>query len=134
MKIDARHRRALRALCRGRSKAELTQIFALVRANTDRALLAAIAAPKRPTRTGDPLVRDVEKTLRPILGPASEKGEMLVEHMAKVHRRKVDFAPRGLADAVRRLRKDFKDADIRAAARGLIRECDALYAPRETVV
>jgi hypothetical protein len=134
MKLDAPAKQKLRALCRGRSKADLKLLFALARANTDRALFAAIAPPQKPSRPGDPLVREIEKTLRPILGPAAEKGEWLIAHMAKKHRRKLDFAPKGVAAAVRWLRRDFKDAQIRAGARGLIRELDALYAPRETVV
>jgi hypothetical protein len=127
---------ALKALCGKRHKPELKRLFALIRAHDDRALFAAIApARKRAAkRPGDPLVREIETALRPILGPAAEKAELLVEHMAKKHRRKLAWEPKGVADAVRRLRAAFSDAQIRAAAKSLMAEMAELYSARETVV
>lgn len=82
----------------------------------------------------DPLARDLEAMLRPILGPASEKASLLVEHLAKTHSRTLAFEPRGVADAVRRLRLGFTDAQIRAGGESLMAEMTALYSARETVV
>ncbi|MBX9747961.1 MAG: hypothetical protein K2X34_13730, partial [Hyphomonadaceae bacterium] len=85
-------------------------------------------------RKGDPLVRDLEQTLNPILGPAAEKADMLVEHIAKKHKRKLAFAPKGLADAAKQLRGQFTDDQIRAGAKSLVAHLAKLYGERETVV
>jgi hypothetical protein len=126
---------ALRAACRGRSRAEIRRLFAAVRTHSDRDLLAAIAPPKkRASRKADPLVRDLERTLKPILGPASEKADLLVAHLAKKHRRKLAIAPKGLADAARQLRtRKFSDDQIRAGAKSLVTYLAGLYGGRETV-
>lgn len=135
MKVDAAQTKLLRAALRGRSRVEMKRLFALVRAHDDRALLAAIApAKKRAKRRADPLVRDLEQTLKPILGPSAEKADMLVEHLAKKHRRKLALAPKGLADAARQLRGRFSDDQIRAGAKGLVTHLAKLYGDRETVV
>jgi hypothetical protein len=100
-------------------------------------LLAALAPPKKRTakRKADPLLRDLEQTLKPILGPASEKADLLVEHLAKKHRRKLGITPKGLADAARQLReKNLSDDQIRAGAKGLVAHLAKLYGGQETVV
>lgn len=137
MKLSAADAKLLRAALKGRSRAETKRLFALVRANADKALLAAVAPAKKtaPARKGDPLVKDVTQILKPIMGPAAEKSDLLVEHMAKQHRRKLGAAPKGLADAIRGLRaKKFSDDQIRAGANGLVAQLAALYGDRETVV
>jgi hypothetical protein len=136
MKISASDATLLRTALKGRSRAETKRLFALVRAHSDKMLLAALTSThKKAARKGDPLVRDVAKILKPILGPASEKSDLLIEHMAKQHRRKLGAAPRGLADAVRTLRaKKFSDEQIRTGATGLVAQLAALYGDRETVV
>jgi hypothetical protein len=136
MTLKPAQAKLLRAALRGRSRSELKRLFALVRAYDDRALMAAVApARKRAARRrGDPLVRELERTLRPIMGPAQEKADLLVEHIARTHRRKLGFAPKGLADATRRLRTRFSDAQIRAGARSLMARLSKLYGDRETVV
>ena len=137
MKLSAADAKLLRVALRGRPRAETKRLFALVRTNSDKALLAAIspARKKAPARKGDPLVRDVNQILKPILGPAAEKSDLLIEHMAKQHRRKLGAAPKGLADAIRGLRaKKFSDEQIRAGATGLVAQLAALYGDRETVV
>ncbi|MBC7769443.1 MAG: hypothetical protein H7124_11710 [Phycisphaerales bacterium] len=136
MKLSAAQAKALRALARNRSRAELKAIFALIRRHEDRALLAAIApAKKRAGKPkGDALVRELEQTLKPIMGPAQEKADLLIEHIAKRHRRKLSFQPKGLADAARQLRTKFSDDEISAGAKGLIGQLAKLYGGRETVV
>ena len=125
----------LRRACRGRSRGELKALFALIRAKTDRALFVALKPVKAaPKRKADPLVRDLEQAFRPMLGSAAEKAELLVEHMARAHKRNFAYAPRGLADAARRLRADFSDAKIRSGAKALVAELAVLYSKRETVV
>ncbi|MEJ0060964.1 MAG: hypothetical protein WDM79_15900 [Terricaulis sp.] len=126
----------LRAMARGRSKAELTEMFALIRARSDRTLLAALKTPKKRAakKAGDPVVKEVDLALRKILGPSAEKAELLVEHMARKHRVALSVAPKGVADGVRRLRPHFSDAQIRAGAKSLLAEIAGRYSKRETVV
>lgn len=133
-KVGPEEAAALRAGLRTKSRAELKRLFALVRRHEDRALLAALAPPRR--RAGppaDPLVRELERALKPLMAPAREKADLLVEHMARKHRRKLDFEAKGLADAARRLRLKFTDEQIRAGANGLVARLAKLYDARETV-
>ena len=136
MKLNADQLKALKALARGRKPAALKKLFATIRATDDRALLAAIAPAKKRAakRKGDPLVRELEQTLKPIMGPAVEKADMLVEHIAKKHKRKLGIAPKGLADATKQLRAKFSDDQIRAGAQSLMSHLAKLYGDRETVV
>jgi hypothetical protein len=133
--VTPAQKQALKTLAGKRSRAELKKLFALIRANDDKTLLAAIAPKKRAAkRRGDPLAREVDQTLKPILGPASEKAELLVEYMAKKHRRKLCEPSKGLAGAVRELRAKFTDAQIRAGAKSLIADLKREHSTRETVV
>lgn len=135
MKLAPAQAKALRALARNRSRAELKALFAAIRQNDDRALLAAIApAKKAAKRKGDPLVRELEQTLKPLMAPSQEKADLLIEHIAKKHRRKLALQPRGLADAARQLRAKFTDAQISAGAKSLMAHLARLYGDRETVV
>jgi hypothetical protein len=127
-------KQALKAAFRKQSRAQLRKLFALVRAQDDRALMAILAPPKRKPRKRDPLLRDVERTLKPLMGPAAEKADMLIEFMAKKHRRKIAGGPKGFADAAKRLRAHFSDDQIRAGAEGLLAKLAKLYGDRETVV
>lgn len=125
----------LRKFCRGRKPAEVKAVFALVRASTDRKLLAALKPPKKkPVRRGDPLVKDVEHAFRPLMATSAEKADLLVEHMLKAHKKRIDLEAKGLADAVKRLRRHFNDDQIRAGAENQVRKLSALYGKRETVV
>ena len=137
MKLSEDTAKMLRQALRGRSRAELKRLFAAIRAHEDKVLVAALAAPKKRAakRKADPLVRDLEQTLKPILGPASEKADLLVEHLAKKHRRKLAITPKGLADAARQLRaKNLTDDQIRTGAKGLVAHLAKLYGSQETVV
>lgn len=136
MKLTKAQTTLLRTALRGRSQAELRAVFKIVRAHETRDLLAALAPPKKRAakRQVDPLVRDLEQTLKPILGPAAEKAELLVEHIAKKHRRKLGLQPKGLADAARQLRANFSDTQISAAAKSLVTHLNDLYGDRDTVV
>ena len=137
MKLSEDTVKLLRQALRGRSRPELKQLFAAIRAHDDRALLVALAPAKKRAakRKADPLVRDLEQTLKPILGPASEKADLLVEHLAKKHRRKLGIVPKGLADAARQLRaKKLSDDQIRAGAKGLVEHLAKLYGGGESVM
>jgi len=132
--MSPEEKKALRALCGKRGKPELKLLFALIRTHDDRALLAAIGPKKRRKTAANTLPRDLAKTFAPLVAPAAEKAEMLVEHLAKKHRRKLKLAPKGLADAARRLQPHFTDAQIRAGAESLIKDLAKRYDARETVV
>lgn len=127
----------LRTFARRRSKAEMKALFKLARANTDRTLLAALAPPtkaKPKKRAGDPLTRDIDRILKPVLAPAAEKADLLIEHMARAHRRKLKLVPKGLAETVRGLRTHFTDAQIREGGKALMADLSTLYDGREKVV
>lgn len=127
--------KAVRAILGRRSRPELKRLFALVRANTDRTLMAAaLPAKRKPKRQADPLVRELEQTLKPILGPSQEKADMLVEHIAKKYKRKLVCQPKGLADATRQLRTKFSDDQISAGAKSLVAHLSKLYGGSEGVV
>ncbi|MFT3726615.1 MAG: hypothetical protein QM759_02170 [Terricaulis sp.] len=134
MKLDAAQKQALKASLKKRTDAELKALFALVRATDDKTLLAALAPPKPKARRGDPLARELELVLKPIMGPSAEKAEMLVEFMAKKHRRKLSLETKGLGDAAKQLRTHFTDAQIRAGAEVLLGNLKKLYGDQESVV
>lgn len=121
----------LRRLAAKRGKAELTELFALVRAHDDRALFAALAPPRpaKPRVANDKLLHDIAILFKPVVARAAEKGELLMEHLGH------EGAPRGLADAVKKLRAaNLSDAQIRAGAKSLIAELSRQFKGRETVV
>ena len=127
--------KALRAALGRRSRRELKRLFALVRTHPDKTLLAAaLPAKTKPKRKGDPLVRELEQTLKPILGPSQEKADMLIEHIAKKYKRKLAYEPKGLADATRQLRTKFSDDQISAGAKSLVTHLSKLYGGSDGVV
>lgn len=136
MTLTVAQAKLLRSALKGRSPADLKRLFKAVRGNDDTTLLAAVTPPKKQAvkPRGDPLVREIEQTLKPILGPASEKADMLVEHLSKKHRRKLGVAPKGLADATKQLRAKLSDDQIRDGAKSLMAHLAKLYGDRETVV
>jgi hypothetical protein len=135
MSLAPAQKQLMRAALSKRSRTELKRLFTIIRANTDRALFAALSPPKKKAkRAVDPLVRDLELALKPVLASAAEKADMLVEHLAKKHRRKLAFEAKGLADAARRLRAaKLSDEQIRAGAVALVAQLAKLHG-RETVV
>ncbi|MBI3437405.1 MAG: hypothetical protein HY054_01905 [Proteobacteria bacterium] len=135
MSLDAAQKQLLRAALKKRSRAELKALFAAVRGADDRTLLAALASPKKlPRRPGDPLLRSIDQVLKPLMAPGAEKAEMLIEHLAKRHRRKLSSSATGLAAAIRNLRAaNLSDEQILAGAKTLMAQLAKLHG-RETVV
>lgn len=136
-KLTAAEAKALRAVLHKRPAKELKAAFALIRAKSDAALIAAIAPAKKKkaaAKAADPLVLALDRALKPVIAPAAEKADMLIEHIAKKRRRKLDIEAKGLADAARQLRKRFTDAEIEADAKGLAAHLAKLYGGREGVV
>lgn len=126
----------LRSALGRRTRTEARRIFKLARDHADKTLLAAaLPAPKKTAKPkGDPLVRELEQTLKPIMGPSQEKADLLIEHIAKKYKRKLAYEPRGLADAARQLRTKFSDDQISAGARSLVTHLSKLYGGSDGVV
>jgi hypothetical protein len=83
-------------------------------------------------RTADPLLGEVKALFTPVIAPAAEKADLLIAHMCE-HNGAPSFEARGLAQAVKRLRKHFSDEQISAAARSLIERLERDYCCREPV-
>lgn len=126
----------LRAALGRRTRPEARRVFKLAREHPDRTLLAAaLPPPKKAAKPkGDPLLRELEQTLKPIMGPAQEKADLLIEHIAKKYKRKLAYQPKGLADAARKLRTRFSDDQISAGAKSLVAHLAKLYGGGEGVV
>ena len=131
--IDAK---LLRTALGRRSRADIRRVFKLARDHSDKTLLAAtLPVQKKATKPkGDPLVRELEQTLKPIIGPAQEKADLLIEHIAKKYKRKLAYEPKGLADAARQLRTKFSDDQISAGAKSLVTHLNKLYGGSDGVV
>lgn len=82
-------------------------------------------------RPSDPLAAEIARLLVPIVAPAAEKGELLIEELALRHPRLRRFAPKGLGEAVRRLRAQLGEAEIRAGAQALLLRMKRDYGLRE---
>jgi len=81
----------------------------------------------------DPLTAEVAALLAPILAPAAEKADLLIEEMCARHKDCAPFAARGLPAAIKRLRARYTSAQIRAAAKALMTRIAREYDPRERV-
>jgi hypothetical protein len=136
MTLKAADAKLLRAILGRRSRADVRRVFKLARMHPDKTLLAAaLPAPKKAAKPkGDPLVRELEQTLKPILGPSQEKADLLIEHIAKKYKRKLAYQPKGLADAARQLRTKFSDDQISAGAKSLVTHLSKLYGGSDGVV
>lgn len=137
MTLKAADAKLLRTALGRRSRTEVRRVFKLARDHSDKALLAAaLPTPKKKATgpKGDPLVREIEQTLKPIMGPSQEKADLLIEHIARKHKRKLVFQPKGLADATRQLRTKFSDAQISAGAKSLVTHLSRLYGGSDSVV
>jgi hypothetical protein len=135
MSLNAGEKQLLRATLKRRSRTELKALFAAIRRNDDRMLLAVLApAQKKPRRPIDPLVRDLETALRPVLATAAEKAGMLIDHLSKKHGCSLAVDAKSLADAARLLRGvKLSDDQIRAGAQAMVAHLARLHG-RETVV
>lgn len=84
-------------------------------------------------RTPDALLTEVKALFAPVLASASEKGDLLAARMRERFAGAPEFDARGLADALRRLRKRFSDAEIADCARALAADLERDYCCRERV-
>lgn len=81
----------------------------------------------------DPLAAEIAALLAPILAPAAEKADLLIEEMCARHKTCEAFEARGLPAAIKRLRTRHTPAQIRAAAKSLMARLAREHDPRERV-
>jgi hypothetical protein len=129
--MDKATARTLRMLARTRTKAELAALFAAIRAESDKALLAAAAPPKKAPRRKD-FAAGVAERLAPILGPATEKAEMLIDALAATHG-EIDIPAVGLLPTIRKLAARYGEDAVAAAADALMARLKAWGSTRERV-
>lgn len=122
----------LRMLSRTRSRKEMETLFAAIRAESDRTLLAAAApAPKKTPPTPDFAAR-IAAQLAPILGPATEKAEMLIDALTESEG-PVSIAPSGLVPTIRKLAKRHGEHAVARAADALMARLATWGSTRERV-
>lgn len=139
--MDAAARRALMQLARTRTRAEMKALFAAIRATSDADLLrsAGLHPGKRARRgaagaqgqAGD-FPAAIAAQLAPILGPAAEKAEMLIDALAETVG-PVDIRAAGLAPTIRKLAARYGEDAVAAAADALMARLKAWGSTRERV-
>lgn len=122
----------LRMLARTRSRQQMEALFAAIRAESDRALHAAAAPPPtKPPRAPD-FAAKIAAQLAPILGPASEKAEMLIDALSEIEG-PVSIEPTGLVPTIRRLAKRHGEHAVARAADRLMARLAEWGSTRERV-
>ena len=132
-KASAPGPKALKKAAAALSERELRALIGYVRTRTMEKLLAQASAKpakakRAPKAPKDALLVEVTAILKPILAPAAEKADLLLDHMGHGEAR-----VQGLGQALRLLRKHCSDADIKAGAEGLIAQLAKRRSMRETV-
>jgi hypothetical protein len=114
-------RKTLDALAASLKPGAYKALIADIRAAKEQELLPAANGSYKSTRRppADPLTTEVTALLAPILARSTEKAHMLVDHLSELTGRKLAAPSGGLASAIRALRKQFSDEDIRNCAYGL---------------
>ncbi len=130
--LDPATQRTLRMLARTRSRREMEALFAAIRAESDRALLAAAAAPTKKSKPAPDFAAKIAAQLAPILGPATEKAEMLIDALAETQG-PVAITPAGLVPTVRRLVARYGEHAVAHAADALMARLAAWGSTRERV-
>ncbi len=139
--MDAAARRALVQLARTRTRAEMKALFAAIRATSDADLLRDAGL-----HTGRPVRKKsagrksgaaafpaaIAAKLAPILGPASEKAEMLIDALAEAVG-PVDIRAAGLAPTIRKLAARYGEDAVTGAADALMARLKAWGSTRERV-
>jgi hypothetical protein len=105
--------RAIVALRKAFSDAEVRALFADIRAHADETLLEGPIAPKK---APDPAVAAVTALLAPFPANSAQKAAMLRAHLEKLVGRPLPVKARGLPDAVRALKAHLSEDDIRDGA------------------
>lgn len=132
MSLDPATLRALRMLARTRTKAEMALLFAQIRQHSDQALFAILAAPPPKKQAPKDFARDIAARLAPIVAPAEEKADLLIEALAETHG-PVAIAIDGLVPTIRKLAARHGEAAVAAAADVVLARQAAWGSSREKV-
>ena len=127
--MDAATRRTLRRLARTRTPEQLAALFAAIRSHDDAALLAA---PAKTRRRNAGFAEAQAARLAPIVAPAAEKAEMLLEAFAERHG-PVSIRPDGLLPTIRRLAAQYGEDTVAAAVDALMARLAQWGSTRERV-
>lgn len=130
--MDGPTRKALKSLARTRTPAEMKAIFKTVRAQTDSALLADIAPPKKAKAKKPDFATAIAARLAVIHGPASDKADALIGVLEDKHGA-IDITPGGLVPVIRKLAKRFGEKEVARATDALLKRLEAMGSMRETV-
>jgi hypothetical protein len=130
--LDEATLRTLRMLARTRSRKEMETLFAAIRAESDRALLAAAAPPQKKKAAAPDFAAKIAEQLAPILGPATEKAEMLIDALAETQG-PVSVVPAGLVPTIRRLVARYGEHAVSHAAGALMTRLATWGSTRERV-
>lgn len=130
--LDEATLRTLRMLARTRTRREMETLFAVIRAESDRALHAAAAPPTKRKKPAPDFAAQIAAQLAPILGPATEKAEMLIDALAETQG-PVTIAPAGLVPTIRRLVARYGEHAVAHAADALMARLTTWGSTRERV-
>lgn len=131
-RLDDATLRTLRMLARTRTRREMETLFAAIRAGSDRALLAAAAPPAQKKKAAPDFAAKIAAQLAPILGPATEKAEMLIDALAETQG-PIGIAPAGLVPTIRRLVARYGEHAVAHAADALMARLAQWGSTRERV-
>ena len=130
--LDDATLRTLRMLARTRTRTEMETLFAVIRAESDRALHAAAAPPAKRKKPAPDFAAKIAAQLAPILGPATERAEMLIDTLAETHG-PVNVVAAGLVPTIRRLVSRYGEHAVAHAADALMARLAAWGSTRERV-
>lgn len=133
--------RALRKAAETLTEAELKALLSYVRTRTNDKLLALAKAGSTKPGAGSPkpkpkgrgegptLTAEITALMQPILGPAQEKAELLLDACGAPP----EVQAKTLGEALRKLRRSHSDDHIRAVAQELMARIAKRHGMRETV-
>ena len=130
--LDAATLRTLRMLARTRTRKEMETLFAAIRAESDRALLAVAAPAMTRKKPAPDFAARIAAQLAPVLGPATEKAEMLIDALAETQG-PIGLAPAGLVPTIRRLTARYGEHAVGHAADALMARLARWGSTRERV-
>jgi hypothetical protein len=130
--MDPATRRTLRMLARTRSRRDLEVLFASIRQMSDAAIFAVVAEPVPKAQKSADFAIAIAARLAPILGPANEKADMLIDELAGIVG-PVEIRPAGLLPTIRKLAARYGEERVAAAAEALMARLKAWGSTREKV-
>lgn len=127
--MEASVRRTLRRLARRRSAEDMRLLFETIRALDDETLLAGAPAPR--TDASRDFAAVIVARLQPVVAPAAEKAQLLVDAMERPEALSLDAV--GLKPTIRKLAARFGEAAVAAAADRMLAAAERWGSSRERV-